>query len=480
MRVPQLLLAACLCPLACAPAGGNWPKDSGDSATDSDSPWTDTDDSGRDTQQDNDADGDGYGSQEDCDDEDPSVHPGATDILADGVDQDCSGSDASLDEIAVTIEELTNLTTPTGNMTGEKPQSKIWWHADSWWCVLPDDDGTWIRKLEDETWQPQLLLASDNEYRADVLAQDDLAHILLHDRDSYSRLASVRYDEASEGYQDWEERSGLAQITHSDGAETVSMAMDSQERLWATWTDDEDLWVSWADSPYGDWNRLDDPLVDDLDDDDISMVSALSLAEGASIGVFWSNQASREYGFRLHEDGADVDEWGEIEEPASEGEYDGLPLGDGMADDHMNATSASDGTLYVVSKTSYDTEGKPLLVLFVREPDGTWSPLDEEYGVDPDDIEGTRPIVLLNEERGFLLVAYTNKDEGEIVYRLTATADIDFSDEEELITRGQSLFNVTSTRERFTDELVVLAGEIEEEMKPAGAYSVRMRFVQDD
>jgi uncharacterized protein (TIGR03382 family) len=55
-----------------------------------------------------DADGDGYGSTEaevcagtvgyvdnpdDCDDTDPSVYPGATEILEDGIDQDCDGGD---------------------------------------------------------------------------------------------------------------------------------------------------------------------------------------------------------------------------------------------------------------------------------------------------------------------------------------------------------------------------------------------------
>jgi len=39
-----------------------------------------------------DVDGDGYGA-DDCDDMDPSVHPGATEVCGDHVDQDCSGSD---------------------------------------------------------------------------------------------------------------------------------------------------------------------------------------------------------------------------------------------------------------------------------------------------------------------------------------------------------------------------------------------------
>ena len=51
-----------------------------------------------------DADGDGVLSTADCNDADPSIHPGAADKPGDGIDQDCSGADAAFPAIGAQIQ----------------------------------------------------------------------------------------------------------------------------------------------------------------------------------------------------------------------------------------------------------------------------------------------------------------------------------------------------------------------------------------
>ena len=86
--------------------------------------------------------------------------------------------------------------------------------------------------------------------------------------------------------------------------------------------------------------------------DDIGVVTALP---NGQIGVLWSNQNTRLFGFRVHSDGADPSVWSTDEQPASQSALD---VGLGMADDHLNVAVAADGTLYAAVKTSYDTAGQ--------------------------------------------------------------------------------------------------------------------------
>ena len=58
-----------------------------------------------------DCDRDGFTSEADCDDNDPTIHPGAEDIAGDGIDQDCNGEDA------IAVDDTG--TTPDGGGEGD-------------------------------------------------------------------------------------------------------------------------------------------------------------------------------------------------------------------------------------------------------------------------------------------------------------------------------------------------------------------------
>ena len=121
-----------------------------------------------------------------------------------------------------------------------------------------------------------------------------------------------------------------------------------------------------------------------------------------------------------------------------------------MADDHMNVAVAADGTLYAAVKTSYDTAGHPKIALLVRRPNGAWDPL---YGVDE---SGTRGIVLLNEVDHTVRVVYSSSEGyNDIVVRSSPTSAINFGPKTTVMPGG--LNDVTSTKENWTDQVLVLA-----------------------
>ena len=89
----------------------------------------------------------------------------------------------------------------------------------------------------------------------------------------------------------------------------------------------------------------------------------------------------------------------------------------------------------------------------VRRSDGTW---DDLYEIDQLGT-GTRPIVMVNEALGQLVVVYTDfaGTGGNILYRTSDTQQIAFSPSQVLMP-GIDLDNASSTKQSFLDELVVI------------------------
>jgi large repetitive protein len=336
---------------------------------------------------------------------------------------------------------------PASADTGEKPQSKVWTYASKWWAVLPTSSGassagTWIWRLDGTTWTPVLRISDRTDTKADVKSMPDgVAHVLLHS--AAPTLVSVQYDAGTSSYAPWASRTAPTSLSLA-GSETASLDVDSTGRMWVATESGTTILAFYADSPY---TSFAGPvtIATGVSDDDISAIVAM---RGGQIGMLWSNQVTKRFGFRVHADADPATTWSPDEVPAAQS---ALNVGLGMADDHLHLAAAADGTLYAAVKTSYDTTGYPKIALLIRRPSGAW---DDIYGLDE---SGTRAIVVLNEAAGTLRVLYTTTEtSGDIVYRESPMGTIGFGPRTTLMTGG--LNNVTSTKQEWSTDLVVLAG----------------------
>jgi len=351
-------------------------------------------------------------------------------------------------DVALGEETVTALARiPASATTGEKPQSKVWFHAGRWWAVLPSTSvspsGTWLWRLEaDNRWTNVLRLSSSTSSKADTKAVEDVTHVLLHY--SAPKLVSLEYVPEQKTYRFWTVRPTPTSVSLPD-SETATIDIDSTGRMWLSTESGSNVLVYFSDYPY---STFAGPilLADDILEDDITVVAALPVPAPPKVGVLWSNQNTQRFGFRVHVDGDPPDVWEDDEVPASQS---ALHVGGGMADDHLNVAVASDGTLYAAVKTSYPS-GFPLIALLLRRPDGTW---DDLYQVDQ---SGTRGIVLLNEDAEMLGVYYTSSTSGgSILFKESELSAIAFGPRRTLM--SGLLNNATSTKTNWTDQVVILA-----------------------
>ncbi|MCD6598219.1 MAG: hypothetical protein J7L04_11050 [Bacteroidales bacterium] len=345
-----------------------------------------------------------------------------------------------------TVIPLNDLAISTS--TGEKPQSKVWYYDGSWWTVLSTVEGTRLLQLKESMWKSVLFLSDSTNIKADARAIGNVVHILLF-HGWESELVSIEYNSKNKSYQLWSNRPDRVKIRLEPASEIATIDIDASGRMWLASDDHSEINIRWSDPPYELWSKP-QALVTGISRDDISVITAFP---DGSMAVLWSNQNTKRYGFRIHMPDTSPDSWLPDEVPAS---ASAIPWKNGMADDHLNLAVASDGTLYAAVKTSYDTDGYPLIALLVRRPSGEW---DELYTVDD---EGSRGIVLLNEEEDCLMVVYTSYRDHKIVCKRTGTKQILFGERSSLmdgIHEENTINNVTSTKQNINNELVIIASD---------------------
>ncbi|MFC5270243.1 LamG-like jellyroll fold domain-containing protein [Adhaeribacter terreus] len=327
--------------------------------------------------------------------------------------------------------------------TREKPQSKVWMHDGRHWTVLSNSSGAHVWRLDGNAWTRVLTISSSSNLRADCKVVGNIVHVFLF-RGNSSDLVSIEYVPSNSTYKLWSGRTSTVRVTTDSDAETATIDIDSNGRMWVAYDNNSSILVRWSDAPYSSWSS---PITvaSNINDDDIGAVIAFPMFN--KIGVLWSNQDTERWGFKMHTDGASPSSWSSDENPASQS---ALNKGAGFADDHLNMKVASDGTLYCAVKTGYDSPGYTKITLLVRRPNGTW---DDAYKVSE---LGTRGIVILNEAANKIRVVYTEtEDGGDIYYRESAFSPISFGSQHTLISGNYN--NATSIKTNYTSDVVILA-----------------------
>lgn len=325
--------------------------------------------------------------------------------------------------------------------TADKPQSKAWHHAGRWWCALSDRQALSVYRLDETGWSKHLDLMAQGFERADCLPDGDDVYILAYTSRSPT-LHKIHYN--GTGYNFSEGWETPVELSLSQSSETATIARDTTGRLWIGTDGSRAVDVYYSSGGERDWSG---PITirEGITSDDICAITALA---GGKIGVMWSDQSRMEFGFAVHRDGDAPENW-TLEAVTSDG-----PL----ADDHINLAQATDGTLYAAVKTEFDATGRPQLGVLRRSPSGEWSDLAPVTVLSATDT-GTRPIVVLNEERGELYVFYTNWADSPrtISVKTARTDDLLFPRESiRIAIQDGDLNNATSTRQIVGHETGVL------------------------
>jgi hypothetical protein len=319
--------------------------------------------------------------------------------------------------------------------TAAKTQSKLWFNDGAWWGILFDGSSEehhiyrYDRATDD--WSDTGTLVDErNASRADALWDDGHLYVVSAgteaslERDS-ARFLRYSYDPAVERYSLDE---GFPVTITEGGTEAITVARDTTDKLWATYTqgDDERRRVYVTHTLGSGDSSWAEPFVPPLrgttvSPDDVSSIVAF----GSQVGLMWSNQYDESgmsgYYFATHADGEPDDGAWRPDNPV---------LGESMANDHLNAKADSEGRVYVALKTRRDRINRkldaPYSVLWVRDQGGTWT--SHVFGNVGD--SHTRSLVLIDEEQRLLYMFASSPtcSGGKIYYKRTSLDDISFEE----------------------------------------------------
>lgn len=281
--------------------------------------------------------------------------------------------------------------------TADKPQSKLWYMFGSWWALLPKSTGPSLWQRTNDGWKEDIEITKVLKGipgRADVWPElQSIAVVCVGKR---SLMVFQLITDHNEGKTHWK-LSHLNELTPPScdkAIETATIVKDETGKYWVNAVVDKKVYVWNSSSSFRNWTS---PfmLADGLDSDDISVISNTR----GGVCVIWSDQIKDAVISKEHKNGDPADIWSEEIIVQS---------GNKTADDHLNTSLSSDGTLWLVTKNSLDTRGKPQFDLRIRKPDGIWT--NKPYLILEKNKFITRPIVVATQNSSIVLTGHHDSD----------------------------------------------------------------------
>jgi hypothetical protein len=347
--------------------------------------------------------------------------------------------------------------------TGEKPQSKLWYHDGRWWADMFSSAARahhiFVLNRQTQKWV-DTGTALDNRPQTKSDCLWDGAHLYVVSggglvatgADLDARL--YRYSYASGAYR---LDAGFPVTIRKGGSEAIVIAKDTAARLWVTYTQNNQVYVNRSLASDAAWGT---PFVVPASGanpavaaDDISAI----VAYGGRIGVLWSNQLDGGLYFASHVD------------TAAAGSWSGMVIArqTNLPDDHFSLRSLQAdpaGSVFAVIKTSFNTNTAPAIQVAVGKPQSSgklsWRRVTVTNGAQAQ----TRPILLLDTSNRRMYVFTADESGGAIYYKVAGLDAISFDPTTKgtpFIASGAHPFlnDPTSTRQNVnaTSDIVVLA-----------------------
>ena len=345
-----------------------------------------------------------------------------------------------------------------GEITGQKPESKLWFNDGNWWAAMlsPSAGGAHdIYKLVSATWTDTgVTIDSRSATKEDVLSLGSTLYILSRTGDVAPNANQLRRFTYSSGAYTLD--SGFPVTVPGAGANALTLARDGTGALWVSFLKNKKVQVAHttgSDTSWGAAYQIPGTTLTSSKGD-IAGIISFTDATGPAVGVMWSDQVTGNFDFAVHRDGAG--------DTASDWSLETALLGPSQADNHLNLKTF-EGRVYAVVKTSLTGPTDPELKLLVRSTSGSWS----DYPVATLTEGMTRPMLLIDTSARLLDVFMTpgQTHPSGVSLKQTSVDAIAFPATSTPVLRGASgepINNVTSTKQNLTAAMgppVVMASD---------------------